>query len=88
MTLRSDNASAEVPANGTPPSSAPSGRGLREQAIEAFGILQRRADREIAPERLRAFLQSQAVTPATLFGLLAEFARAKEIGRASCRERV
>ena len=77
MTLRSDNASAEVPANGTPPSSAPSGRGLREQAIEAFGILQRRADREIAPERLRAFLQSQAVTPATLFGLLAEFARAK-----------
>jgi ATP-binding cassette subfamily B protein len=50
---------------------------LREQAVEAFGILQRRADREIAPERLRAFLKSQHVAPETLFDLLADFARAK-----------
>jgi len=77
MTLRSDDASAGISANGTSAGPPPSDRGLREQAIEAFGILQRRADREIAPERLRAFLQAQAVTPATLFELLAEFARAK-----------
>jgi len=50
---------------------------LREQAVKAFGVLQRRADREIAPERLRAFLQGQSVTPDTLFELLADFARAK-----------
>ena len=77
MTSRSNNASAGISGNGTFPSESPTGRGLREQAIEAFGILQRRANREIAPERLRAFLQSQAVSPSTLFGLLAEFARAK-----------
>lgn len=50
---------------------------LREQAIEAFGILQQRADREISPERLRAFLRSQEITPDTLFDLLTSFARAK-----------
>jgi ATP-binding cassette subfamily B protein len=77
MTPRSDDASAGISANGTTSSPPPSDSGLREQAVEAFGILQRRADREIAPEKLRAFLQAQAVTPATLFELLAEFARAK-----------
>lgn len=52
---------------------------LREQAVKAFGILQRRSDREIAPERLREFLKGKPVTPETLFELLANFARAKGI---------
>jgi ATP-binding cassette subfamily B protein len=50
---------------------------LREQAVEAFGVLQRRADYEVTPERLRAFLQAKHVTHETLFDLLADFGRAK-----------
>jgi len=49
---------------------------LREQAVAAFGALQRRAEREVSPERLRAFLQTKTVRPETLFGELADFGRA------------
>ena len=68
--------SNDPPGDGAPLFPSPEAR-LQEQAVKAFGILQRRADREIAPERLRAFLQSQSVTPETLFDCLVAFARAK-----------
>ncbi|MEL6445167.1 MAG: ATP-binding cassette domain-containing protein [Bacteroidota bacterium] len=71
------DASTVGPSNGAGTASASGHRGLREQAIEAFGILQRRADRVIAPERLRSFLQSRPISSFALFELLAEFARAQ-----------
>ncbi|MEM6648352.1 MAG: ABC transporter ATP-binding protein, partial [Bacteroidota bacterium] len=77
MTLRIDEAPTEVLANGTSPADDAARRSLREQAIEAFGILQRRANREIAPERLRDFLKAQPLSTMTLFEPLAEFARAQ-----------
>ena len=71
------DASTVGPSNGAGTASASGHRGLREQAIAAFGILQRRADRVIAPERLRSFLQSRPISSFALFELLAEFARAQ-----------
>ncbi|MEM1125729.1 MAG: ATP-binding cassette domain-containing protein [Bacteroidota bacterium] len=77
MTPHSREAPAVASANGTHFTSPPTGEGLREQAIEAFGILQRRSDRVIAPERLRDFLQSRPISSFVLFELLAQFARAQ-----------
>ncbi|PSQ80827.1 MAG: ABC transporter ATP-binding protein, partial [Bacteroidetes bacterium QS_1_65_9] len=50
---------------------------LEEQAVEAFGIVQRRVDRDVSPERLRGFLQMKTVTPDTILGLLADYGRAR-----------
>jgi len=50
---------------------------LREQAIEALGILEERVEHDVNPERLRAFLQSRTITPETLFEAMADFGRAK-----------
>ena len=50
---------------------------LGEQAVEAFGIVQRRVDRDVSPERLRGFLQVKTVTPDTILGLLADYGRAR-----------
>ncbi|PSQ79392.1 MAG: ABC transporter ATP-binding protein, partial [Bacteroidetes bacterium QH_6_63_17] len=50
---------------------------LEEQAVEAFGIVQRRVDRDVSPERLRGFLQVKTVTPDTILGLLADYGRAR-----------
>ncbi len=50
---------------------------LTEQAVEAFGVVQRRVDRDVSPERLRRFLQVKTVTPDTILGLLADYGRAR-----------
>ena len=50
---------------------------LTEQAVEAFGVVQRRVDRDVSPERLRGFLQVKTVTPDTILGLLADYGRAR-----------
>jgi ATP-binding cassette subfamily B protein len=57
--------------------SSPSNSSLEEQAVEAFGLVQRRVDRDVGPERLRAFLQVKKVTSNTVLGLLADFGRAR-----------
>jgi ATP-binding cassette subfamily B protein len=77
MTDSSDGAPHSVSGDGAARNGAPADTRLREQAVEAFGVLQRRADHEVTPDRLRAFLQEKTVTPDTLFGVLADFGRAK-----------
>lgn len=73
-----------APSNGASSNGAAMGTKLSEQAVEAFGVLQRRAQHEVSPERLRIFLRSKRVTPATLFDVLADFGRAKGLIVATC----
>jgi ATP-binding cassette subfamily B protein len=65
--------------NGFPAGRTDPGLGvrLREQAVEAFGVLQQRTDHDLGPERLRAFLQQQEPRPGALLDALADFARAR-----------
>lgn len=50
---------------------------LREQAIEAFGVLEERVDHNVSPERLRSFLQGRTITADSLFEAMADFGRAR-----------
>lgn len=54
-----------------------SGPSLIDQSVKAFEAVQRRVDRDVGPERLRAFLRAKTVTPDTVLGLLADFGRAR-----------
>jgi len=77
-TLGSEAASPDTsPPDGTAPRMSTESIQLREQAIEAFGVLEERVDHDVSPERLRSFLQGRSITADTLFEAMADFGRAK-----------
>ncbi len=77
MSERGDGIPADQSTKTIGAKSSASSSSLEEQVVEAFGIVQRRVDRDVGPERLRSFLQVKTVTPDTVFGLLADFGRAR-----------
>ena len=70
-------ASNSAASNSAAPSSASSNVRLREQAVNAYGVLQQRTDYDVGPERLRSFLQAKSLTSTNLLGVLAEYGRTR-----------
>ena len=77
MTNQGDELPSHIAGSGGSSNGASPEVELREQAVAAFGVLQRRAEHDISPERLRSFLQAKALAPSTLLGVLADYGRAR-----------
>jgi ATP-binding cassette subfamily B protein len=73
----SSHSDSSASSNGASANGIPSSLQLREQAVEAFGVLQQKTDHDVGPERLRSFLQAKTLTPSSLFGVLADYGRAR-----------